>query len=251
MHKIKAITSSCSSNKCSNYFKLSEKPRGTGETTQKLDGWYTDPTSRLKEQREEAERTEPEGWDQLQKLLKQTGLAKWSWINGDVKRGERERFPGCFFPLTLQSGQILPVQNYSEVSWHQSLGNMACRVLVLPFYHAKQIRRRIWRQTGQRPAQAHQQDCKIYRDSRYKRGVGASYWWGANTGIRVLASWTSAGWEARPGSRGEASLWWGPSHVTMAHPTGTSCLPLGRAVGSSGVAATGDNAQTRLRRDVP
>ena len=93
MHKIKAITSSCSSNKCSNYFKLSEKPRGTGETTQKFDEWYTDPTSRLKEQREEAEITEPEGWDQLQKLLKWTGLAKQSWINGDAKEGREKEIP--------------------------------------------------------------------------------------------------------------------------------------------------------------
>ena len=250
MHKIKAITSSCSSNKCSNYFKLSEKPRGTGETTQKLDGWYTDPTSRLKEQREEAERTEPEGWDQLQKLLKQTGRAKWSWINGDVKRGEREKFPGCFFPLTLQSCQILPVQNYSgqltpELGKHglQSSGSalLSCKANQETDVTAN------WSETSTGALAG----LQIYRDWRYKRGVGASYWWGANTGIRVLASWTSAGWEARPGSRGEASLWWGPSHVTMAHPTGTSCLPLGRAVGSSGVAATGDNAQTRLRRDVP
>ena len=48
MHKTKAITSSCSSNRCSNYFKWSEKPRGTGEAPQKLDEWYTDPTSRLR-----------------------------------------------------------------------------------------------------------------------------------------------------------------------------------------------------------
>ena len=33
-----------------------------------------------------------------------------------LKSAERKKFPGCFFPLTLQSRQILLVQNYCQLT---------------------------------------------------------------------------------------------------------------------------------------
>lgn len=175
------------------------------------------------------------------------GLPRWNWIPEEDADQGRER--EILWLLVSSCTQVLPeiliVQNQLEASCHQGLGNVVSGGQ--SFCCTRQTSGWSWQPTGRRPAWEHQQDCKPTTVWDIKGGVSISYGWGANTGIRDLASQTRARQKARSGSWGKARLWCGQSHVPVAHPYRAFCCPQSWATGVPGLAGRIDGKQTRRK----